>query len=194
MTRRRGTGGFTLLELLVAVAVLGMLIVLLNQGVAFGLRATSMQNRTDERQGDLETVDRAMRQLVGHADPGIFPEPASLRGTAGTLSLVTELPNPVDGQRERVEASIGLSGGQLRLHWRPRRHVAAFGPEPPARDLVLLTGVSAVRFAYASAQGWASGWTGERLPALVRMTLEFSDKARHWPPIIAAPMREALEQ
>ncbi len=190
MSRARG---FTLLELLVAVAVLGMLIVLLNQGVAFGLRATSMQGRVDERQGDLEAVDRALRQLVGRADPGVFPEPATLRGTAESISMVTELPNPVDGQRERVEATIGVSGGQLRLRWRPRRHAEAFGPPPPARDLVLLTGVSALQLGYASGDGWKSSWTGERLPGLVRLKIVFADKARHWPPIVAAPMREALE-
>jgi prepilin-type N-terminal cleavage/methylation domain-containing protein len=194
VTRRRQRG-FTLLELLIAVAVLGFVIVLMNQGVAFGLRATFMQDRVTERQGDLDAVDRALRQLIGRADPGIFPEPATLRGSANAVTMVTELPAPPGEQRQRVAATVRAERGQLLLRWTPERHVARFGPAPRPQELVLLSGVSALQLAYfGGGSAWAPSWTGDALPALVRIRIVFASPSRHWPPIVTAPRREALQQ
>ena len=186
--------GFTLLELLVALAVFGMLVVMLNQGVAFGLRATSMQGRADDRQGDLDAVDRALRRIIEDADPGIFPEPATLKGTTGSVSMITELPDRLTGRPERAEATIFASGGDLRLRWRKRRHVAPFGPPPPAQEMVLLQGVRSLQIGYSAGDAFLSSWSAERLPKLVRLKLDFADSSRHWPPILATPKREPLGQ
>lgn len=186
--------GFTLLELLVAVAVLALIVVLLNQGVLFGLRAAATQQRAEERHGDLDAIDRAIRELVAHADPGIYPEPAPFRGGAGSLTLVTELPRPSDGERERVDARLYVSGDALRLSWIPHRHVTLFGPAPPPRELVLLTGVASLQLAYFDGRAFASSWSADRLPLLVRATMRFDDERRRWPPIEVAPAREKLEQ
>lgn len=188
--------GFTLLELLVAVAVLGIVIVLMNQGVAFGLRTTSMQDRVNGRQGDLDAVDRALRQLIGRADPGIFPEPATLRGSADAVAMVTELPAPPGQPRPRVMATVRAEGGKLLLRWTPQHHVERFGPPPRPQEMVLLSGVRALQLAYFARGGsaWAPSWTGDALPALVRVKIVFASPSRHWPPIVTAPMREALQQ
>ena len=193
---RRSPRGFTLLELLIAVAVLGIIIVLMNQGVAFGLRATSMQDRVSDRQGGLDAVDRTLRQLISRADPGIFPEPATLRGGADSVSMVTELPVPPGDQQQRVAATLRTEGGQLLLRWTPQRHVERFGPAPRPQEMVLLSGVSAIQLAYfgSGASAWAPSWTGDALPALVRIKLVFASRSRHWPSIVTAPLREALQQ
>ncbi len=186
--------GFTLLELLIAVAVLGLVIVLLDQGVAFGLRATATQQQVQDRHGDLEAVDRALRQLIAKADPGFFPEPPPFRGTAGDVTFVSELANSPTGERERVDARLLLSGDQLRLRWTKRRHVVPFGPPPQPQDLLLLTGIKSLDIAYFNGVAWASTWQGERLPQLIRVTLRFTDDRRRWPPIEIAPSREAIGQ
>ena len=192
----RRAAGFTLLEILVALAVMALLIVLLDQGVAFGLRASAMQVRAEaDGTADLPTVDTLLRSLVADADPGIFPEPASLKGTATTLSLLTAMTG-ADGRRERVDAVLFASGGQLRLRWTPHRHIASFDSGPPAQETTLLDGVSALRIDYAapSHADWQPSWSGEALPALVRLRITFASAARHWPPIVAAPKLEALGQ
>ena len=78
--------------MLVAIVVTGFVLVLLNQGMAFALRATELQAGIKERRGDLETVDPTLRRLVALADPGLYPEPASLRGRATAMSMMTDLP------------------------------------------------------------------------------------------------------
>lgn len=194
MTRRQA--GFTLLEILIAVAVLGMLLVLLNQGVAFGLRAAAMQRRADAgAAADMPAVDAALRRMIAAADPGIFPEPASLKGTARSLSLITEMPGP-DGMRQRVDATVFASGGQLRLRWRPHRHVTWFANQPAAQEMTLLDGVSGLQFAFAAPGNaeWRASWTADTLPALVRVQITFERPKQHWPPILAAPLLEPLGQ
>lgn len=191
MSLRRG---FTLLELLIAVAVLGLVIVLLDQGVAFGLRATATQQQTQDRHGDLDAVDRALRQLIAQADPGSFPEPPPFRGTQSSVTLVSELPIAATGGRERVDAELLAAGDQLRLRWTRRRHVTPFGPAPRPQELVLLTGVRALDLSYFDGKTWNTAWSGDRLPLLVRATLRFTDDRRRWPPIEVAPAREALGQ
>lgn len=192
MTRRQP--GFTLLEVLIAVAVLGTLILLLNQGVAFGLRANITQQRAETRHGDLEAVDRAIRQLIAQAYPGTSQESVPFSGTASSLTLVSELPAASDGRRQPVDARLFVANAALRLRWTPRRHVTLFGPQPAPQELVLLNGVSALQFAYFNGANFTTSWSGERLPVLVRVTLRFQDENRKWPPIEVAPAREALDQ
>ena len=192
----RRTRGFTLLEILIALAVMGLLLVALNHGVAFGLRASAMQVRAEaDGTADLPAVDTVLRSLIAEADPGIFPEPASLKGTATTLSLLTAVTGP-GGIRERVDAMLFASGGQLRLRWTPHRHVTRFDPPPLPQETTLLDGVSALHIDYAAPghADWEPSWSGEALPALVRLQIVFATAARHWPPIVAAPKLETLGQ
>ncbi len=191
MTRPRG---FTLLELLIAIAVLGMLLVLLNQGVAFGFRAAAMQTREDTRQGDLVAVDAALRRLIEQSDPGIYPEPATLKGTASTVDMITDIPSPSGNGTQRVEAALLLVGDQLRMRWTPRRHVIPIGPPPRPEELTLLSGIRALAIDYFGVNGWQPDWRAQTLPALVRLKLVFTDEKRHWPTIIAAPLREPVLQ
>ncbi len=188
--------GFTLLEVLVAIVVMGLVLVLLNQGVAFALRATELQAGIKERKGDLETVDRTLRRLVALADPGFYPEPASLRGTATAMSMTTDLPLHGAGQAQRAEVTLLANRGQVRLRWLPRRHVELFGGPPLAQETVILDGVDRLELAYRSGAGrWSSTWTGDRLPSLVRIRIVFdANSGRQWPMIVAAPVREALEE
>ncbi|GAC1340659.1 MAG: hypothetical protein NVSMB18_11150 [Acetobacteraceae bacterium] len=190
--------GFTLLEILVAVSVLGLMLVLLNQGATFGLRAATTQAAIKDRTGDLEAVDRALRRLVSLADPGIYPEPASLRGTASSLAFTTDLPLPGSGQRQRADVALAVAGGQLRLHWAPHAHVATFAGAPPGDDMVVLDGVERLDLSYSAAgspSAWASAWNADKLPGLVRIRITFQPgRGRHWPPIVVAPLREPVEE
>jgi len=185
----------TLLDILVAVAVFGIVLVLLTQGVQFGIRATQVQAGSKDRTGELATVDHALRRMVALADPGTYPEPATLRGTAQRLSLTTELPLYGDGQTQRADVTLSAEAGRLLLCWTPHRHAELYGVELKAQETVILDGVERLELAYWTAGRWSAAWTADRLPALVRIRLVFSTgSGRHWPPLIIGPVREAAEE
>ncbi|WP_457836108.1 PulJ/GspJ family protein, partial [Staphylococcus aureus] len=68
--RGAGERGFTLLEILVALVVLGFLLAGLAQGTRFGLQAWGMQTRNVLRQADMDGTYRVLRAMVEAADPG----------------------------------------------------------------------------------------------------------------------------
>lgn len=191
--------GFTLLELLVTLVVLGLLMVTLTQGLRTGLQAWALEGRMGLRSSGLETTDRALRQLIGHALPG---EPRSrdpaLVGTAHTLSFVATLPEGF-GAKATHEADVRLlvtSEHRLELLWRPhyRRWIV---PLPPSSAITLLEDVEQFDVAFwqpapPPQQGhWLSAWTARELPPLVRLRIEFrTGNERHWPDIVAATMQE----
>ncbi len=187
--------GFTLLEILVALVVVGVVLVLLTQGVQFGLRITRLQAEFKDRNGDLVVVDHALRRMVALADPGTYPEPASLRGTAQRVAFTTELPLYGDGQTQRADVALSAEAGRLLLRWTPHRHAELYAGEPDTQETVVLDGVERLELAYWSAGGWAAAWTADKLPVLVRIRIVFpAGSRRRWPPLIVAPIREALEE
>jgi len=190
--------GFTLLELLVAVFVMGVILTLLTQGVQFGLRATQLQAGVRDRKGDLEIVDHALRRMIALADPGVYPEPATLRGTAQAMSFTTELPIYGDGQVQPADVALSVEAGRLLLRWTPHRHVEPLGPRPAWQDVVVLDGVERIELAYrapGASSAWSRTWNADRLPALVRIQVVFADDSRRrWPPLLAAPIREPIEE
>lgn len=191
--------GFTLLELLVTLVVLGLLMVTLTQGMRVGLRAWALEGRTGLRAGALETTDRALRELIGQASPGdTRSRDGGIVGTAHTLSFVTTLPEGF-GAKTTHEADAQLlvtAGHRLQLLWRPhyRRWIV---PLPPPSAITLLDGVERLDVGFwqpapAPQQGrWLSAWTARALPPLVRLRIVLPPgTARPWPDIVIAPMGE----
>ena len=193
--------GFTLLEILVALVVLGFLLAGLAQGTRFGVQAWAMQTRTLARQSDMDDTYRVLRELIQGADPGELNQNAALVGTQHTLLLQTRLPAGAsfDGISE-AQVSLGVEADhRFVLRAEPHPHAERLAPLPPALQSTLLDGVDHVDFSYyRSAQkptGWTTSWQDADPPALIRLHIAFRhDKERHWPDLIAAPLRGRLEE
>lgn len=197
---RRREAGFTLLEILVALVVLGFLMAGLAQGVRFGMQAWEVQTRKIAVGGDLDAVDRALRRLIEQADPGDPTEDSPFAGSAHTLSLVTRLPLAAAGGPTR-DAMVGVgidSGHRLVLRSASQPHAARLGVAPPATQTVLLDNVDYVNFGYwkgGAKPGWATSWGSPELPGLVRVSIGFRPgDGRHWPDLLAQPMRVRASQ
>ncbi|MBV9539486.1 MAG: type II secretion system protein, partial [Acidisphaera sp.] len=179
MRRRRdrdGEAGFTLLEILVALVVFGFLMAGLSQGVRFGLTAWQSQTRTIERTGDLDTVERVLRQLVERLAPGRLIDPPNIEGTASTLGFTSDLPTAAAALTLR-HADMVLAvdpAHRLVLRWTPHLHAVRSTPPVP-QSIELLAGVDHVALSYwpRDGEGWRDTWKGRTPPALIRIRIVF---------------------
>ena len=184
--------GFTLLEVMVALVVLGFLMIGLTQGLRFGLKAWTMQAGITAGDGDLDAVDRALRRLIEQMDPGSMRAQPLLAAGPERLTFRTELPLVATTLPTReVEAMLLVdSAHRLVLRW---RQAAGLGPPPPVQTTELMHDVDHVAFSYlrppAAGGGWVAVWDLRTLPVLVRIHIAFApDGQRDWPDIIAAPI------
>lgn len=181
-------GGFTLLEVLVGVAVLGLIIGVLYGGVSFALQAAQRQDAVLAKTGDYDAVNRALRRLIAEADaggPGIVP----LRGSPGRMTFSSRMPDAAGGGA--ADMAVGITGGTVVLRWTPHRPGRPLGPAPAAREVELLLGAQRVELSYWGASGWHGEWAEAILPALVRLRVVFApDDARHWPDMVLATRQQ----
>ena len=192
--------GFTLLEILVALVVLGFVVAGLSQGLRFGLRATERMERLSVERGDLDAVDRLLRRLVTQMDPGTARTPSAIAGDQASLAFPTDLGAAASAlATTHADVLLQAQAGRLVLRWRPTPHVVPLVPPPPPQDTVLLDGIDRIELSYWGAAGeappaWRSEWNQKTLPLLVRIRLVFPPASppastRHWPDIVAAPAR-----
>lgn len=194
----RPDGGFTLLEILVALVVLGFLMLGLSQGTRYGLQALTAQGRLLEERAELDAVDRALRRLIERMDPGGPNQAPDIQGGRTTLAFTSELPAAAAGAAGLADVALMLNGSRLVLRWAPRINAERFAPPPAPAEAELLRGVQQLDLAYwrratndNPASGWTDAWSEQALPELVRIRLVFpSGDRRRWPDIVAAPLRE----
>lgn len=187
----RTTSGFTLLEMLVALAVFGFLLVGLSQTTRFGLAAWQQEARMSGGKTDLEAVDRSLRAIVEHLVPADDPAQPPIDGSADSLTGVTRLRLPGSGLAPvRVEAGLAVSRRRLVLRWRPYHHWTVFVPPPKAVETELIGGVARLGVEYWKSPGvWVSEWHEPFLPLLIRFRVILGDpQAPRWPDIVVAPL------
>lgn len=190
--------GFTLIEVLVTLVLLGLLLAALAQGLRFGLTAWDLQMQTSESSASLEATDRSLRLLVESMRPGglVTPQDA-VSGHRDRLTFVGTLPAVLPMDRQ-AEITLTLTKDhRLVLRWRPHRHELSVAAPPPQSETLLLDGVEKLTLAYwrpslsGRSGGWADEWSQPGLPGLVRIHLEFAPHdPRHWPDMVIATVIE----
>ena len=196
--RRTTQAGFTLLELLTALVVLGLLMVAITQGVRFGVQAWQIQGRTLHQRDDMDAVDRTLRTMIAHADPGGFLQRApAFVGTARSLSFTTALPIAAEASFARpADVMLRTDGAhRLVLLWLPHYSDPIGAARAPRRSACCWMGVDHIEIGYwqsgPTGGGWLPTWNNPTLPKLIRVHIVFVAAAlRHWPDIVVAPMRD----
>lgn len=187
--------GFTLLELLVVLVVLGFLVVGLTQGLRFGVQVWHRQGRVLDSVSELDAADRTLRHLIEQMDPGGRYEASDITGTDQTLRFTSELPAAAgEWPAQRAEVMLFVDRQhRLVLRWAPSLHVMSLVPLKPD-ETILLSGVDRLQFSYkapAPAAPWQTTWQLPVPPLLVRVHIGFAPSdPREWPDIVVQPMRE----
>lgn len=186
--RSRAAPGFSLLELLVAITLLGFLSALIAGGVRFGLRAWERGARDAAAIEVGRQVESLMRRQLAGLAPRTLRGPGrevvvAFWGDTQSLRFVGRMPAIAQAQGD-VVITYGLednrSGGNrgagqdLVLRWQPLD-----ATQDPALDGVqisrerLLSGVKRVRFAYYGDRGWQERWWARpRPPTLIKVEAE----------------------
>jgi general secretion pathway protein J len=201
----RSSAGFTLLELLIAITLLGLLMAALFGGLRLGARAWERSEERLDESARLQVVQNFLRDRLAQAYPLEIEDETgrfalAFEGAEDVVRFVTLMPEflgsgfaefivTVDDQSEFKD---------LVVQWRP----FAFPTELEEREpqtKVLLEDVEALEVAYYGALGpdepalWQERWRGARaLPELVQLRVIFPpDDPRYWPDLIVRPMTDA---
>lgn len=189
MTRRHTSrdDGYTLLEMLVALVVFGLIMAGLAQSYRFGLTAWSDSTRATAAPENMAAVDAALTQMIAQSLPG------SMTGDGAQLAFTTSLPPGAGLPAGLADVALTLTpSGTFMLRYRLHPPGVPLAPLPAAKTEPLLQGVSALTLSYYTppangTPGWSSSWSGEGLPALVKIHIAFA-QGPDWPDLVAAPV------
>jgi general secretion pathway protein J len=192
--------GFTLVEVLVALALFSLLATLLFNNIRFGLKAWQIGSSQSELLARSTAAQDALRRLIGNAYPmsmasGGNDPSIDFEGTHETMTFLEDAPVVTGG------------AGRFRFRLFPERKqdqtdlVISSTPElanPQEASMttssVLVSNIDQVDFSYsrggASSQTkWSNSWSKQGgLPMLVRVRVAFrSGDTRLWPDLLIAP-------
>jgi general secretion pathway protein J len=195
-TEKRSNAGFTLVELLVALTIMGMVSGLLMNSISFSMKTV---DAVESRIADIESFhqsQRALRRQIQLAQPILDrdsenPRQLDFGAKVNQLEFIAPLPGLGNGGglyriSLRIENDFGTEayGGRLTMNY--RMHVDSLrhaGNDFETNEVVLLENFSHASFSYfdtlsAIGGNWASDWQhADRLPDLVRLHVVFDDDA-----------------
>jgi general secretion pathway protein J len=193
---KRRQQGFSLLELVVAITLMGLVLVVLYSGLRLGLNGWDSGERRAEASNRLRSVQEFLRRQLAQSMT-VYETNDDRRerfvvfaGRSEGIEFVAPMPARL-GQGGLYRMWIEMADGQLRLRQR------SYLPSDPAageeRVNVLLEGVSAMEWAYFGPERdndqesprWHANWTStERRPLLVRLNLTL--RGESWPDLVVA--------
>jgi general secretion pathway protein J len=190
--RARSQSGFTLIELVVAVALLAVMMTLLYSGLAFALRSWDAGDANGRRVADRRIAENFLRRELMQLFPMRWKDP---------LTLKLALDGKADSLRFTSSRAAGISSGGLslvgldveadtsrRLHHLVMRRAMPdydakdFAPLEQADRIILLENIDSVAFGYFGAENdfteprWEDTWKYPgRVPLLVRVRVKDAD-------------------
>lgn len=193
MRMRARAAGFTLVEVVLAMTLLGIMMLLLYSGLTFAMRSWDAAETAGTRATDQRIGATFLRRELGEAFPMRWKEPTMLQfafeGKARTLRFVSARPAGIQlGGLSLVGLAVEEDGDRRRnLVMRramPDDEAKGFGPldATDEKPTLLFTGVRDVAFAYFGAQNdfsepeWKDEWPWPgRMPLMVRVRVTLAD-------------------
>ncbi len=199
------SGGFTLMELLVAMTLLGILMTALFGSLRLGARVWEASDRVLKHEGEAMAIRSFLNDRFEQAMPVVLLRDDGrsdiiFAGERSVLRFASTMPESVGFGPYIIELVLTPGREQqeaadLSIRWR----LAAHSGVPEADDVkqrILVNDVAALALGYFGAKegeneapAWHGAWHGqERLPDLIRLDLGFDEEdGRRWAPLIVSP-------
>lgn len=188
--------GFTLIEMTVALALLGFISVLVFESLRFGQRSYEASTRTGAAAWQVFASQRLIRNLIETAYPqhpdatGASPE-RGLEGEIERLAITAGAPLATGGAGlYRYEIALRpRTGGDKDLVIRWRAQLAGrTEDESPDAEEILIERVAGLNVSYQGGSEWSERWFEAVPPRLVRLQVTFAPgDSRRWPDLIVTP-------
>ncbi len=201
-------GGFTLLEMLIAMTLLGLVMAMVFGGLRLGARAWEASDTSATNLARLEAVHGFLRRSLAASATVLASDDKGKRqilftGDDQRLEFATLLPPYLGiGGFHRLTLAVAGEGKDRRLTLKSSLYqgagVGTDGGTAAAGDgeeTVLMEGIAGIALAYFGAldsnsdPGWHQDWReAATLPELIRVRVHFAtDDRRHWPDLIVQP-------
>jgi len=190
--------GFTLIEVLISIALLSIAFTLLLSGFRFTVKAWDAGERTSHRMSDLQVVHRVFNNMLSRAFPVTITdddEPLfAFEGDPDSLRFTAFLPPyPASGGLYTIELFLRSEEGKELLIMKRSAFDAEhfFEESPRGEETLLLETRQDLSFSYFSTIAEEAEWNGhwEKASQYPRMVkLAFGDDKHFWPDIVV-PIR-----
>lgn len=207
MIRKHGKNtGFSLMELLIAITILGFILTLLFAAFRFAQRSWDAAEQRIEKTSQAQIGRQFLTNLITQASPLVWknsPEKyVAFSGTTTAIRLVTELPAHFDGgglqqvalmvETDEAISSLIFSNAPL------NREVIDFDVQSNDNSHVIIEKAKKIVFSYYGPEKtgpvptaeapsvWTNKWEKtEQLPKLIRIQFETDPP---WPDLFISPM------
>lgn len=196
--RMRRQRGFTLLELLIGMVLLGLILTLLFGGLRLGAKSWDSGEKRADDAAQLRAIHGFMRRELSQVFPWRWKKEVDSRlaflGAADAVSFVAPLPSQVSGgglYLLALELERGVEGERLIMK-RTLTDSAAkdFSGLEQGEKSLLAEHIDKMSIAYfgsttpESEPDWQDKWDDpQRLPLLVRIQVKLND-GRDWPDLV----------
>jgi general secretion pathway protein J len=184
---KRNQRGFTLLEVMVVISLLGVLLTLIGAAISGANRAMAKAERYSNRLDEVRSTQNFLRSAIGQALPLAAGKPGEsyspmFQGDADSLRFYAPLPATVGGGVYRHQVSLVEGRLQVSL-----QRLQGETLQPAREPQVLLQQVEALHVSYrgVSPEGKTTEWLDQwpwpgRLPRAVRIDAQLAG-AIAWP-------------
>jgi general secretion pathway protein J len=195
--------GFTLLELLIALALLGLISALLYGSLSLSANSWDRGEAKVEQATDMRLAEEMLRQTLSAQHPlrfhKVVDQPLYFAGSNDSLSFAAALPGRAGGGMFYFRVAVAPSGDRSRLTLSrviPDYAANALPDFQDAESSVLAEDIAEVKFGYfgrdpdsndATEPSWRDRWDDPQiLPQLIRIDVKPS-KSQPWPTMIVEP-------
>jgi len=195
---KKGHSGFTLLELMIGLALLGLILVLLFSALRLGSRSWDAGENKLAIASSQTVVAGYLRRSLSQAFPLQFKRVEgpvlAFEGEADSMRYAGPIPTKL-GVPGLHLVSLEFVEGELQLRWMlPDVETEDFSELSQAESARLVDGVKSVEIAYFGAQEpdaqptWHDRWaSNQNMPSLIRLTIT-PIKGMPWPEIVVPTM------